>query len=487
MSLRSRFALAFAAVGAVVAALVGVLSYDAVRDRVLAEIDRSLRSQTTAVAGAGTQGSAVAEALAHSPDLFPGADLPGPGDEQERRPVVRAVTPDGTSNRLGGPLVTLPVPDATRTLAATGTAGQSFTTEVVVDGTTYRLLTTALGEERGALQTAVEVDQTYHVLRGMALEITGVSVAVTLVAAGMGLLVAGRITRRLVHLAEAAEEVGARGRADFEGAAPADRHDEVSRLTASFRQMLARLTAAREAQERLVQDAAHELRTPLTSLLTNATVLRHIAELAPHARERLLDDVQGETRELGRLVDELVELALVGGREETEEAVDLAAMACRGARRVYRRTGRLVHIDADNRPVLGRPQALERAVHNLVENAAKFAPDDGAPIEVRIERGTVTVSDRGPGIADTDRGRVFDRFYRADTARAVPGSGLGLAIVQDVARRHGGTVFSRARPGGGAAVGFAVAESRVLPSGRGTQEPTARTGASPADGITATS
>ncbi|MFF3500330.1 sensor histidine kinase [Streptomyces sp. NPDC003247] len=467
MSLRSRLALAFAAVGALVAALVGMLSYDAVRDRVLAEIDRSLRSQTTAVAGAGGQATAVAEALAQSPDLFPGADLPGPGDEEERRPVVRAVASDGTSSHLGGPAAALPVPDAAaRALAATGTAGESFTTEVVADGTTYRLLTTALGSGRGALQTAVGVDQTYHVLHGMAMEITGAGLAVTLVAAGTGLLVAGRITRRLILLTEAAETVGAQDHTGFEDAGPAGRRDEVSRLTASFRMMLTRLTAAREAQERLVQDAAHELRTPLTSLLTNATVLRHVAELAPPARERLLDDLQGETRELGRLVDELVELALAGGRDEAEEPVDLGAVARRAARRVYRRTGRLVHIDADDRQVIGRPQALERAVGNLVENAAKFAADDGEPIEVRVERGTVTVSDRGPGITDTDRARVFDRFYRADTARALPGSGLGLAIVRDVADTHGGTAFARPRPGGGATVGFVVARSRVLPGSR---------------------
>ncbi|MEU4657422.1 HAMP domain-containing sensor histidine kinase [Streptomyces sp. NPDC023723] len=482
MSLRAQFALSFAAAGAVVAALVGLLSYDAVRDRVLAEIDRSLRSQTTAVAGAGTQAPAVAEALAQSPDLFPGTDLPGPGDEEERRPVVRTVAPDGTSTRLGGPPVALPLPEATRALAATGTAGRSFTTEVVAGGSTYRLLTTALGGERGALQTAVEIDQTYRVLHGMALEITGVSLAVTLVAAGTGLLIAGRITRRLVRLTEAAEEVGTQDRTDLDDVGPADRPDEVSRLTASFRRMLTRLTAAREAQEKLVQDAAHELRTPLTSLLTNATVLRHVAELAPHTRERLLDDVQGETRELGRLVDELVELALAGSRAETEQPVDLAALAGRAARRVYRRTGRLFHIDADDRPVLGRPQALERAVGNLVENAAKFTPDDGAPIEVRVERGTVLVSDRGPGIADTDRERVFDRFYRADTARALPGSGLGLAIVRDVADTHGGTAFARPRPGGGATVGFAVTRSRVLPARGGNQEPTARTAAGPTDG-----
>jgi two-component system sensor histidine kinase MprB len=239
--------------------------------------------------------------------------------------------------------------------------------------------------------------------------------------------------------------------------------DEVGRLSASFSRMLARIVAAREDQERLVNDVAHELRTPLTSLLTNATVLRRTTELSPDARDRLLDDVQGETRELSHLVDELVELALARGREEAEEPVVLAEVARRAARRVYRRTGRLLRVDADDCVVRGPPQGLERAVGNLLENAAKFDADGREPIEVRIRRGQVSVSDRGPGIEAVDIPRVFDRFYRADTARGLPGSGLGLAIVRDVAEAHGGTVFADTRSGGGATIGFAVDASRLLP------------------------
>jgi two-component system sensor histidine kinase MprB len=79
---------------------------------------------------------------------------------------------------------------------------------------------------------------------------------------------------------------------------------------------------------------------------------------------------------------------------------------------------------------------------------------------VHIRNGTITVVDRGPGIDAADAVRVFDRFYRAEGARGLPGSGLGLAIVRDVAEAHGGTVFARTRPGGGAAVGFTVDSSR---------------------------
>ena len=467
LTLRTRFALAFALVGAAVAVLVGALSYRAASDRVLSEIDRTLRSATVALAQAQgrLQEPAPSEVIAQAPDLFPGPDRPGPGDEEERRLILQTVAGDGTSAHIGGPDVTLPVSDTTRALAASGKAGEWDVTEVVVAGRTYRRLTTALGGNRGALQVAAQVDQTHFVLGGMAREIAMVSFVVMLVAAGAGRLVAGRITRRLVRLTEVAEEVSADGRVVSEDPGLMGGRDEVGRLSTSFSRMLARIAAARDAQERLVHDAAHELRTPLTSLRTNATVLRRVAELSPQARDRLLADVEGETGELAHLVDELVELALAGGHDEPEEAVRLAAVARHVARRVYRRTGRLIHIDADATVVHGRPQGLERALANLLENAAKFDPAGDDPIKVRIHRGTVTVSDRGPGITPADLPHIFDRFYRADTARPLPGSGLGLAIVRDVAEAHGGTVTAAPRPGGGVRIGFTVDESRLLSGG----------------------
>jgi two-component system sensor histidine kinase MprB len=124
-------------------------------------------------------------------------------------------------------------------------------------------------------------------------------------------------------------------------------------------------------------------------------------------------------------------------------------VARRSAERVQRRTSRQVRVDADDSVVRGRCQGLERAVSNLLENAAKFDADGREPIEVDIRQAEITVSDRGPGIDTHDTVRVFDRFYRAGTARGLPGSGLGLAIVRDVAEAHSGTVFARTRPGGG--------------------------------------
>jgi two-component system sensor histidine kinase MprB len=99
--------------------------------------------------------------------------------------------------------------------------------------------------------------------------------------------------------------------------------------------------------------------------------------------------------------------------------------------------------------VEGVPERLERAVWNLLENAGKWTTN-GKPVEVRLTGGELTVRDHGPGIAPEDREHVFDRFYRAPSARSLPGSGLGLAIVREVAEAHGGSVAVEEPPGGGA-------------------------------------
>ena len=91
---------------------------------------------------------------------------------------------------------------------------------------------------------------------------------------------------------------------------------------------------------------------------------------------------------------------------------------------------------------------LDRAVSNLLDNTLKFSLD-GEAVAVTVHGGTVEVADRGPGVAPEDRARVFDRFYRATSARTQPGSGLGLSIVAQIAELHGGTVTLDPRDGGG--------------------------------------
>lgn len=462
MSLRTRFALAFALVAVVVAGLVGFLSYRAASDRTTDEIDRSLRA--TAAAVAAGQPEVLEPVVAPRGRGHGDHDGDHDRDHDDAQPLVgQLVNPDGTTRFLGGRPETLPVSATDRALAASGVAGATASRDVRVDGEDYRQLTTALGGGRGALQVATDAEESDRVLAGTASRILWVTAVVVVVAAAAGWLLARRITRRLVRLAGIAEEVSASGVVERE--VPVHGRDEVGRLSASFTTMLGRLAAARESQDRLVQDAAHELRTPLTSLRTNARVLRRLDELSPEARARLIDDVEGETRELSKLVDELVELALSRQGDEADGPVDLSTVAERAAERVRRRTGRRVEVVVgdDDVPVRGRPRALDRAVTNLLENAAKFDEGRSERLEVRVGRGRIAVADRGPGIAPRDVERVFDRFYRADAARGLPGSGLGLAIVRDVAEGHDGTVFAEAREGGGTCVGLTVGEDRFLP------------------------
>jgi len=105
--------------------------------------------------------------------------------------------------------------------------------------------------------------------------------------------------------------------------------------------------------------------------------------------------------------------------------------------------------------VTGSTESLQVAVRNLLDNAAKFGPS-GAQVEVRLRAGELTVRDHGPGIAPADLPHVFDRFYRAPSARGIPGSGLGLSIVRQVAERHGGTVRAEAAPGAGTLIRFSI-------------------------------
>jgi len=262
-------------------------------------------------------------------------------------------------------------------------------------------------------------------------------------------------------LTMAAEDVARTRRLGIQ--VPVTGYDEVGRLGRAFDRMLGRLAQSEEDQRRLVQDAGHELRTPLTSLRTNISLLRRIDELPLSTREELVADLGQEARELTDLVNELVDLAAGQSDTEPPQRVDLADIAEEVAGVVRRRSGRdiVVRVSGDT-TTDGRPGSLQRAVSNLVENAAKFDREGKGPIEISVtgpaRPGTVRVEvlDRGPGISEDDLTRVFDRFYRAADARSLPGSGLGLSIVREVALSHGGTPYAHRRAGGGSVIGFTV-------------------------------
>lgn len=463
-SLRTTFTVSFAAVAAVVTVLVGFIGYSAAAR--LVRLD-----QQTVFAGEVRELRRQVRVDELGPGDYAPSGRGGPRDEllDSGRTVVQVLGPGGEVVDRGGP--GLPVRSMDRRTAGAASAGRAAQHDEVSEGDgRYRVATVSFGGGRGAVQIAQEFSDTEDLLRELQ-ERTVLLVSAVVVSAGLfGWWLARRLTRRLVRLAGAAEDVARTGRLAIQ--VPVTGRDEVARLGRSFDRMLVRLARSEEDQRRLAQDAGHELRTPLTSLRTNISLLRRIDELPAPVREDLVTDLTQEARELTDLVNELVDLAAGQSGTEPVQRAALADLAEDVAVHARRRTGREIAVRADgDTAVEGRMGALQRAVSNLVENAAKFDRTGSGTIEIVVTGaadrdgpdggyGTgavrVEVRDRGPGIAEDDLVRVFDRFYRAPAARSLPGSGLGLSIVRQVAEAHGGTPFASRREGGGAVIGFTV-------------------------------
>ena len=237
--------------------------------------------------------------------------------------------------------------------------------------------------------------------------------------------------------------------------------DELARLTTSFNAMLQALDASQHRQRQLVADAGHELRTPLTSLRTNIELIGQAADndersLSTEERHEIMGDVRSQLEEMTTLVGDLVELARDEPMRRDPEPLDFADVVTQSVDRVrLRAPGVTFDVELEPWLVFGESQLLERAVTNLLDNAAKWSPA-GSTVRVRLGAGTLTVEDQGPGIDPADLPHVFDRFYRSSEARTLPGSGLGLSIVRRAADRHGGTVEAASGDEGGTLFTFAL-------------------------------
>lgn len=436
MTFRTRLILVGTAAVAVAIAAASAVTYVVVRDELRGQVDDALSQRAATInrlrIGQTPSGRTF---LDIPPPLLGGA-----------AGYMQLVTSSGQTIHAPGAAVDFPALERDRAAAA-GTVSAFFADRTVA-GIHVRVLTVPL--QRGyALQVSRpldEVDGALARIRGWLLVIAAAGVGL---AALLGLLVARAIIAPVRRLTGVAEEVSTTR--DLSRRIDDSGNDELSRLASSFNTMLEALEDSARARRRLVADASHELRTPLTSARTNIEVLARDDGVPPAERAQVLRDVNEQLTEMSVLVAELVELARgdnpVAGDIEDVRLDLVAADATERTRRNFPGIG--IDTRLEECVVNGTAASIERAVSNLIDNAAKWSPP-GELIEVSVAGGEVVVRDHGPGIAAEDLPFVFDRFYRAPAARSMPGSGLGLAIVRQVAEAHGGTIRAEAADGGGA-------------------------------------
>jgi two-component system sensor histidine kinase MprB len=325
-------------------------------------------------------------------------------------------------------------------IAVASGARSSSVRTVAERGSDYRVVAVPFREKGFAVVLVQNMATQERVLKKLGAVMLLFGLAGVIGAAAAGWAVARNGLRPVRRLTRNVERIA---RTEDLQPLPVEGDDEIARLAAAFNDMLVALSASRDRQRRLVADAGHELRTPLTSLRTNLDLLLQAdatGGLDDIARHELMDDVRAQLEEMSALVGDLVELARDEPLRAVVEQVDLAEVVDRAVARARRR-GTSLTFDVDTEPwwVVGESASLERAVTNLLDNAVKWSPPGGT-VRIRLNHGTLTVEDEGPGIAPADREHVFERFYRSEESRSMPGSGLGLSIVRQVVDRHSGLV-----------------------------------------------
>lgn len=350
----------------------------------------------------------------------------------------------------------IPVPDSDFANAWWGSES-SYTT--AVDSLRYRVtLAPVLGqsEPRGFVLVARPLQSVDEALLRMRILLVAGNAFGLLLAVVVGWLIARsglrpveEITRTARSIAQS-QEFGRRLKIRRS-------RDEVGRLAVTFNEMLASLDGAMSAQRRFVADASHELRSPLTSIRSNIEILQRALDAPREDRAEALADVASEVDRMSRLISDLLLLARADAGHKIEMGrVALHELAAGVHHQMQAQSNGVALRLGEVEPltVQGNATWLKQLLLILVDNALKYTPRDGAvTISVRREGegATLKVHDTGMGIAPESLPHVFDRFYRADKARARDegGTGIGLAIAKWIAEEHGGTLRVESEPGKG--------------------------------------
>jgi two-component system, OmpR family, sensor kinase len=416
-----------AAIAAVLVAvlILGIGARIVVTNRLHSSLDDSLRSRAVEVARLSVSAPAVL--------TEPGAlESPISGRQLSVEVLDRHEALIARSLALGAKLLP-PGPEVKAALA-----GRSSFADADLDGEPFRIYAAPIAEDGGAAAggavlvaaSTADIEDTIHEL-SILLLLCGV--AAVIVGGLAAALLTRRGTRPLRRLSSSAAAIERTGDASRRLDAP-EAPEEVSDLARTLNSMLSALEDSRERERRFLADASHELRTPLTALIGNVEYLaRHGADA------ELVAALQDDADRLRRLVEDLLVLERESAARTPERRIrlDLAIEdLAEGDPNVITRVGAATTVVAD-------PDALERSLRNLLENAAVHGPPGGrVVVALTSADGTasVAVTDEGAGFAPGTEEAAFERFWRGEAARDHPGSGIGLAIVKASAERHGGSV-----------------------------------------------
>ena len=374
------------------------------------------------------------------------------------RLTMRILNPLGHVIQAVGPYRDLPMqPGEIASAVSGGAAFLNLTPPGEHDAVRfYNAPITEDGQIIGTMQVGQSLDTVQdtlnRLLEGFAV---GVPLLVVVAAAG-GYVLAAQALAPIDAMTRTAQRISAEDLHARLGLPPSN--DEVGRLAATFDGMLARLEGAFERERRFTADASHELRTPLAAMQAILGVTRE-QRRTPAQYEQALDDLTTETHRLRSLVEDLLHMARSERPSSPNlERIDLSIMLADVVESLEPLAeAKGLHLTAhiaDRLIIDGDSDNLIRLWLNLIDNAVKYTERGTVALTASTEATAIriTVSDSGIGIAPADLPRLFDRFYRVDSARSNGGTGLGLAIAQEIVAAHDGTIAIESTPAVGTLV-----------------------------------
>lgn len=441
IGLRTKIALRFAAVALVLSVLLGTITYISVRQLLLD--DREASSVDQVVGDARLLATAIGSGSANPSEVL--ASL---------RPPSRS-TP--LLNRNGqwfaASLQVRPgdLPDELTSIVLGGDAARQI---LSIRDRPVLVVGIPLGEDVGSYFEVFSLEDVQTTLSTLLQVLILAGATATVAGVVLGGWMAGRVLRPLREVTAVASQIS---EGELDSRLDESLDPDLKVLTASFNRMATTLSARIAREARFASDVAHELRTPLTALLTSLSVLQgRASELSPGGQEAL-DLVGRDARRLQITAEDLIEVAKHDAGVVTAELEMLpVTVVVNGLLNRIRRPDVSVDIDraATGAMVCVDERRLDRVLANLVVNAETHG-DGVSRISVEGGEGVVriAVEDRGPGVDEHERQRIFDRFARGSTARrsgSYAGSGLGLALAAENTRLMAGRIWVEDRPGGGA-------------------------------------